>query len=373
MATADVVHISKRLIGLDSQTRVSNAAIADFISELISPVAAQIERIEYADAGGQSKVSLVAQLGEGEGGLALSAHMDTVPGLGWPTDPLEARTEGGRLYGLGACDMKGPLACTLIAALTYPTLDARRPLTLLYSSDEETDTEGARRIARDSRILASVRPEYCIVAEPTDLQVVNAHKAAVTFSATAKGRAAHSSTGEGINANNKMIPFLYDLWRLQQELTEQEAYRDPDFEPPFPDWNIVIDNFDAAPNVTVPMSHCTVNFRYTRRLDPLPIIRMVEDSARANGVGLTYWTSGGPLFTPPGAPLVPLAREVAGQRAPITVPYRTDACALSSAFPCIVFGPGSHKQAHTVNEWVSLEQLHQGVELYQRFIRRVCV
>ena len=368
----DVIGLTRKLISLDSQSQVSNAAIANFIAEFIGPSAAQVERIEYTDSGGQSKVSLVVQLGEGEGGLALSAHMDTVPGLDWPADPFEARTEGDRLHGLGACDMKGPLACTLIAARSYAALDASRPLTLLYSADEETDTEGARRIAQDSRTLASVRPEYCIVAEPTGLSVANAHKAAVTFSAEAKGVAAHSSIGEGTNANIQMIPFLYDLWGIQRELMENEAYRDADFEPPYPDWNIVIDNFGTAPNVTVPRSRCTINFRYTHRMDPGPIIRRVEDLARTYGVGLSYWSSGSPLFTPPDSPLVQLALEVADQQEPVTVPFRTDACILASAFPCIVFGPGSHKQAHTVNEWVSMEQLQHGVEVFQRLIRSVC-
>ena len=331
-----------------------------------------MERIEYVDRNGVRKVSLVVQLGEGEGGLALSAHMDTVPGIGWQADPFRARQEGDRLYGLGACDMKGPLACTIVAAHSYHALDATRPLTLLYSADEETDTEGAIRIMRESKLLASARPEYCVIAEPTDLRVANAHKAAVTFSATTEGRAAHSSTGEGTNANISMIPFLYEMWRLHQELMENEGYRDAEFEPPYPDWNIVIDNFDTAPNVTVPKSVCTVNFRYTPKLDPEPIIRRVEDSARASGVDLSYWSSGDPLLTPADSPLVRLALETSGQRRPVSVPYRTDACVFAPALPCIVFGPGSHRQAHTADEWVSVEQLHKSVLFYEGMIRRVC-
>ena len=179
---SDVVDITRSLIELDSQSRVGNVAIADFIAGLVDPMARDVERLEYTDSGGQHKVSVVVQIGEGEGGLALSSHMDPVPGLDWPGDPFVARTDGDRLY-------------------------VTRPLTLLLSTDEETDTEGALRIARDSKILAAVRPDYCIVAEPTDLHVANAHKAAVTFIAETEGWAAHSSTGEGINANNRMIPF----------------------------------------------------------------------------------------------------------------------------------------------------------------------
>jgi acetylornithine deacetylase len=368
----DVVDVASRLIGLDSQSHVSNVAVADYVVGLVGQAATRVERIEYADRAGLQKISIVAQFGEGRGGLALSSHMDTVPGLGWSSDPFQATAEGDRLYGLGACDMKGPLAATLVAALAYLGRGYTKPLTLLLSADEETDTEGALRIARESKILADVRPQYCVIAEPTDLRVANAHKAAVTFSATTTGRAAHSSTGQGVNANIRMIPFANDMWSLYKELTENEDYFDAHFEPPYPDWNIVIDNFDTAPNVTVPKSHVTVNFRYTPQLDPAPIIRRVEESARINGVDLDYWSSGDPLFTPADSPLVRLALELAGEREPVNVPYRTDACIFASAFPCVVYGAGSHEQAHTVDEWVSVAQLHRSVKFYEDAISRVC-
>ena len=372
IATApDVVDVTSRLIGLDSQSHISNVAVADYVTGIVAPAATRLERIEYVDGAGIQKISIVAQFGGGQGGLALSSHMDTVPGLGWSVDPFHARVDGDRLYGLGACDMKGPLAATLVAALSYSGRGAK-PLTLLLSADEETDTEGALRIARESKILADVGPQYCVIAEPTDMKVANAHKAAVTFSATAEGRAAHSSTGLGVNANISMIPFVHDMWGLYKELTENEDYFDTRFEPPYPDWNIVIDNFDTAPNVTVPKSHVTVNFRYTPRLDPAPIIRRVEESARVNGVDLEYWSSGDPLFTSADSPLVQLALELAGEREPVSVPYRTDACVFASIFPCVVFGAGSHEQAHTVDEWVSVAQLHRSVRFYEDAIGRVC-
>ena len=102
----DVETIARKLIAIDSQSHVSNAPLAEFISDILTPFAADIERIEYTDPGGRHKVSLVARIGRGSGGLALSGHMDTVPGLGWDADPFEARVEDGRMYGLGAVDMK---------------------------------------------------------------------------------------------------------------------------------------------------------------------------------------------------------------------------------------------------------------------------
>ena len=368
----DVETLAGKLISIDSQSHVSNVTLAEFVCAYLEPFADDIENIEYTDPDGRRKVSVVARMGEGSGGLALSAHMDTVPGLGWGRDPFEAWVEDGRMYGLGAVDMKGALAATLIAARTYASLGPGEPLTLIYTTDEETDTQGARRIVDESEILRSVGPRYCIIAEPTNLGVVNAHKATITFSATARGRAAHSSSGKGVNANIAMIPFINEMGKLYEELVGDEAYWDPDFEPPFPDWNITIDNHGTAANVTVPLSTCRVNFRYTRTLDPGPVMARVRESAEKAGVELESWSSGPPLYLPPESELVQLALEVTGEQAPISVPYRTDGCMLAEAVPCIVIGPGDLRQAHTVNEWVSVEQLYQSVDLYLKFIQAVC-
>jgi acetylornithine deacetylase ArgE len=368
----DVESIAAKLISLDSRSQIGNALIADFISDFLEPVAERLERIEYTDPAGQRKISLVAQIGKGEGGLALCGHMDTVPALEWPTDPFQARTVDGRLYGLGAVDMKGALACTLAAARSYPELNATKPLALLYTTDEEVDSEGARRIAEGSRILASVRPDFAVISEPTELCVVNGHKADSTFTATAAGRAAHSSSGKGLNANLKMIPFINDMRHIYNELMADEAYWDTDFDPPYPDWNIVIDNFGTPPNITVPTCQCQVKFRYTRNQDPTALVRRVEESARTHGVDLEYRAIGEPLYTPPDSPPVKLSLELAAQERALVVPYRTDASFLGSVLPCIVLGPGSLEQAHTPDEWIGVDQLHRGAELFQRLVQRVC-
>ena len=371
MSISEVVQLTSNLIALNSQTSTSNTELAQFITDFVQPFASEIESIEYIDSNRNHKVSLVVRVGEGEGGLALSAHLDTVPGIGWDADPFEPRVVDDRLYGLGSCDMKGPLACMLLAARTY-TGRGTKPLTLLLSTDEEIDTEGARRIASQSTILKSVQPEYCVIAEPTGLEVAYSHKAAITFTGETRGKAAHSSTGEGVNANIEMIPFLHDMWSIYNDLTENPEYMDTEFQPPFPDWNIVVSNFDTAPNVTVPISRCTINFRYGPRLDPKPIVQRVEESALANGVKLHSWSSGNPLFTPQNSTIIRLALEATGQNTAITVPYRTDACILQSVFPCVVAGPGGYLQAHTVNEWISMDQLHKAVETYNSLIKSVC-
>ena len=67
-----------------------------------------------------------------------------------------------------------------------------------------------------------------------------------------------------------------------------------------------------------------------------------------------------------------LGLELVGQNRALTVPYRTDASILASMFPWIVLGPGSLEQAHTAEEWVSLDQLDRGVELFEQLIESFC-
>ena len=97
----DVETLARKLIANDSQSHVSNTPLAEFVSDILTPFADEIERIEYTDPGGRHKVSVVARVGKGSGGLALSGHMDTVPGLGWDADPFEARVKTGKCTGWG--------------------------------------------------------------------------------------------------------------------------------------------------------------------------------------------------------------------------------------------------------------------------------
>ncbi|MFC7608358.1 M20/M25/M40 family metallo-hydrolase [Teichococcus aestuarii] len=148
MQHADAVaRLAADLVRLDSRSFVSNRAVADRIAAELEGFA--LERLDYADAAGVAKQVIVAHRGP-PGGVALSGHMDTVPDTGWTDDPFSGRIDAeGVLHGLGAADMKGPLAACIVAARTLP---AHLPATLLITTDEETTKMGARRIADHSAL-----------------------------------------------------------------------------------------------------------------------------------------------------------------------------------------------------------------------------
>jgi len=357
-----VLKLATDLIAIDSRSAVSNLPLAERIAQELTGF--ELEPIDWIDAAGVPKRALVAHRGP-PGGFALSGHMDTVPDTGWQTDPWAPRLDqDGRLHGLGAVDMKGPLAACILAARHAPH---GVPATLLITTDEETTKEGARRIARDSALVRRLGLEGIIVAEPTGLRPVRGHRANIQFTATAEGVQAHSATGRGQNANWQLLPFLAALPPIFERLRHDPAFQDPAYDPPFSDFNLVLDNHGSAVNVTVARATARIKFRHSARVDPAPIQAAVEAAARAAGIALTAVADGVPPELPPDHPFVALAERISGLSA-TTAAYGTDATALQAIAPCIVLGPGDIGQAHAPDEWVATASLAAAADLFGRML-----
>ncbi|MFQ3622426.1 MAG: M20/M25/M40 family metallo-hydrolase [Acetobacteraceae bacterium] len=360
-----VLALARDLIAIDSRSGVSNLPIAERIEGELAGF--DVERLDWTDEAGVAKRALVAHRGSARGGAAFSAHMDTVPPAGWTEDPWTPRIEDGALCGLGAADMKGPLAASLIAAKAAPE---GLPVTLLYSFDEETTKDGARLIASRSELLRHVRPKGIVVVEPTGMRCVRGHRVHVQFTATAHGVQAHSSTGAGVNANLTLIPFLAALLPIHARLREDEALQDGAYDPPFSDFNIVIDNHGAAPNIAVGRATAHVKFRYSRGVDPAPVVAAVREAAARAGVQLAERWEGVPPELPPDHPLVAAAVAETGWPA-TTAPFGTDAVMLQDVAPTIVLGPGDVSTAHTPRERIPLAELSAAPQRLLRLAIRI--
>jgi acetylornithine deacetylase len=356
-----VARLTADLVALDSRSPLSNLPVAERIEAALPGF--DIERIDYADANGVAKRCLVAHRGP-PGGYALSGHMDTVPDTGWQDDPWNPSVDAeGVMHGLGSVDMKGPVAACILAAQSVP---AHVPATLLLTTDEETTKQGARAVAA-SEAARRLGLKGIIVAEPTHLRPVRGHRSSINFTATASGVQAHSSTGQGRNANWALIPFLAEMKMVFEKLRHDPALHDDAYDPPFSDFNLIIDNHGTAVNVNVPRATCRIKFRYSRGLDPAPIIAAVRGAAERAGITLEERAEGPPPELPAAHPLVRLAEQLTGQRA-MTVPFGTDASELQEIAPCIILGPGGIETAHTPHECVKLAALDQATELFARFL-----
>lgn len=358
-----VTTLAQDLVRIDSRSGLSNLAVADRLESELS--AFELERLDYKDAAGVNKSVLVAA--RGTGGVAFCGHMDTVPAIGWTTDPWSGAIEGDTLHGLGSADMKGPLA-SLIAAATE--LAPSVPVAVLITTDEETTKQGARLIARTSQLAKRFAPRAIVVAEPTGMVPVRGHRANIEFIATATGVQAHSSTGQGENANWKLVPFLAAMRRIYERLRTDPSLQDQAYDPPFSDFNPLIDNHDAALNVTVPKATVRIKYRYSASIDPATIVEAMQEAAEQHGLQLTQNREGSAPELPVDHPLVAAAAALSGA-APRTAPFGTDASELQTLAPCLIWGPGDIKDAHTPTEKTSLAGLAAAVPLYTTLAEQI--
>ncbi|MCS6851747.1 MAG: M20 family metallopeptidase [Gemmataceae bacterium] len=305
--------------------------------------------------------------------IILEAHQDTVPTDQMTIEPFAARIEGGRLYGRGACDIKGGLAA-MLAAFARVVRDRPRGaanVVMACSVDEEHTFLGVQRM-----VQGGLRADAAIVAEPTRLNIVNAHKGVVRWHLSTTGRACHSSAPErGVNAIYRMARLLVGVEQYAEHLRASRA--DPVLGPP----TLSVGRIEGGTSVNTVPDFCRVEV--DRRLIP------GEDPQAAPGqladflnqqAGIDFPFSCNPPWMAKEA-LSPVGSEelvrqlgeaidsVVGQHAVIAVPYGTDASTLArGGTPSVVFGPGDIAQAHTCDEWVPLDEVEQASEILYRFI-----
>lgn len=371
------LEFASRLVSFDSVSRKSNVAVSDCAEQTLRHLGFETERLEYDDANRVRKACVVARKGPGNGGLAYFGHTDVVPADPWFSSehgPFQPTVKEGRLYGRGSCDMKGSIACFWAAASQIPAEQLKRPVYVTCTADEEVGYYGAREVAEKSRLFREMVEgnSHGIIGEPTCLEVVYAHKGTYGFSVVSHGRAAHSSTNKGLNANLAMIPFLAEMKAIHDELESDPAWQNSEFEPSGVSWNIGINDHTAAINITPPQSICTVYFRPMPGQNGDVLIERARLAAQRSGLEFRRGHSGKPLYVDPGSPFVQSVLKLAGKAQPRTVAYGTDGAMFGDLRNLLVLGPGDIAQAHTHDEWIELAELERGTALYKRLIEHFC-
>jgi acetylornithine deacetylase len=360
-----VVDLLSGMIAIDSRSSVSNVPIANFMESQLDGW--EIERIDYVDGDGIAKTNIVAADPESASPLVFAGHLDTVSAAGWDTDPFRATIAGDRLTGLGSTDMKGPIAAFLSAARQLEP--AVRPKIVL-TADEEVTKRGVREVVAKSRLLHDQTPKCFIVCEPTCLDVVRGHRVDVQFVVHSHGRQAHSSTGRGLNANLQLVPFLADIRDLHLRLRRDVTLHDPQYDPPFCDLNFVIDNYGTFPNVTVGLATCRIKFRYSKSIDPRPVIDEIRRAAESGGLDIEVRPEAPPPELPADAPLVRAMEQILGRKACV-MGLGTEASEYSRMAPSLIVGPGDIDVCHKPAESISIRELHEAVGIYQRIAKEL--
>ncbi|HJP30911.1 MAG TPA: M20/M25/M40 family metallo-hydrolase [Candidatus Latescibacteria bacterium] len=373
----DVIKLTNELVSYRSESMLTNVPVTRRVIDVLRQLKFQVEQLPYDDRNGVKKLCVVARLGKGAGGLTMMSHDDVVPAKqeeGWTQDPYKVRPSGGKLFGRGVCDMKGPLAASLCAAARFKASDLKQPVFIVVTADEEIHARGAWEIVRRSKLFKDASSGYGLICEPTRLGVVYAHKGSLSIRATTRGKAAHTSTLKGRNANLDMIPFLVEMKKINELVLSSKRYRNDEFTPPHSEWSIGINDHNVATNIYPVTSTCTVNYRPMPGTDIDGLIERTQVAAKKHRVKIEITRPGDPVYTDPTSAIVRTSLKLSGSRKARTVPYGTDGLAFRTKMDnLVVLGPGDIAQAHTVDEWVEVEQLHKGVQLYERFIDHVCV
>ncbi|MBT6156689.1 MAG: M20 family metallopeptidase [Planctomycetaceae bacterium] len=374
----DALSCLKEMMAFESTSVLSNAPVSDYVETTLKSLDFATERVEFDDAAGVRKVNIIGKKGSGSGGLAYFGHTDVVPADPWLFDdhgPFTPTVKGDKLYGRGSCDMKGSIACMIAAAGQVSAAELKQPIYITCTADEEVGYGGAQEVAKRSEFFREMvaGDSHGIIGEPTMLEVVYAHKGTYGIRATSHGKAAHSSTREGLNANLAMIPFLAEMKRIHDETEADPDWQHDEFDPPTITWNIGINDHTKAVNITPPQSVCTVYFRPMPGQKPNELLDRVRAAAEEHGLELEIKSRANPLYVQPDSPFVQEMLELAGRTTPRTVSYGTDGTMFTALKQLIVFGPGDIAQAHTHDEWIALEQVDLGVEMFGRAIKKWCL
>ncbi len=374
----NAVEYAKRLLAVPSVSSQSNVPVSQVVEALLRELGFQTEFLEFVDPNGVSKANVIGKLGTGVGGLAYFSHTDVVPADTWSIlehGAFDPTVRDNRLYGRGSCDMKGSIACMLAAARRLQGQVLWEPLYVVCTADEEVGFHGARNVVEKSSFYREMvaGQSRAVIGEPTELSVVHAHKGIFGFRVISHGKAAHSSTRDGLNANLAMIPFLAEMKRIHDETRTDLRWLNDEFDPPWISWNIGINDLNCAVNITAPQSICTVYFRPMPGQNGEELVSRARQAAEQNGLEFRQECAGHPLYGDPNSEFIRETLKVAGGTKSKTVCYGTDGVMFTELKQILVCGPGSIQQAHTDDEWISLDQLQRGTDLFEQLVQRWCI
>ncbi len=374
-----------RLIRHPTVSTESNLALIAEVEAALAALGFRCRRFPNPDGG---KANLLASIGpERPGGIVFSGHTDVVPTAGqvWSHDPFDPWVAEGRLYGRGATDMKGFLGVVMALAPEMAAAPLARPIHLAFSYDEEIGCAGVRPLVRH---LAEqeVRAELVLIGEPTDMQVVTAHKGIRVLRTTVKGRAAHSSQpASGANAIAALARIALAIEAQAAHLARTE--RDERFDPPHTTVNLGQIRGGEAVNIVAEQAELLWEYRPLPGTDADAILARIRHVAEhevlpvlsAGGeeqVAITFETiaAAPPLESGDNEAAEELVRRLLGANRAHAVSFTTEAGLFQriAGLPTIVCGPGAIAQAHRPDEWVALDQLARAIALVRALIARAC-
>jgi len=339
--------------------------VADFLATVAARAGLEVEFQKVA-LGRSNVIARLLPRNKIRQTILLAPHLDTV---GADDSQLIPRRKNGRLYGRGACDTKGSVAAMLTALCGLANTKSRPNETEIVFAglvDEENAQAGSRALT-----AGGFKADLAIIGEPTRLQVVTAHKGDLWLQLETRGNAAHGATPQlGQNA-------VHEMARIVDMLETDYAMRLRKRRHPLlgtATVNVGTICGGTQPNIVPDRCVITIDRRTLPGETETSVRREIAVLLRAKRlsakISSTKLASCLPLETSPKLPLVRRFLRSVGQARSVGVDFFCDAAVLSrGGIPSVVFGPGDIAQAHTADEWISLDSLERGKNLLLNFLK----
>ncbi|MEE8515363.1 MAG: acetylornithine deacetylase [Alphaproteobacteria bacterium] len=363
------LELLRRLVGFDTVSHKSNLELIDFVRGYLFDLGVDSTLIH--DDGG-AKANLYATLGANDRpGLLLAGHTDVVPvdDQDWSSDPFTLTERDDKLFGRGACDMKGFIAAALALAPEFVERSEGPPVHFAFTFDEEVGCFGAQSLVEHFAHLP-VRPKACVVGEPTSMRVINGHKGKVSYRCEVLGLEGHSAyTDKAVNAVEAAAELVARLRAMARRLKSDGPF-DTSFDPPYTTVHTGTIEGGTALNI-VPRS-CAFDFeiRTLPGQDPEHLIKELKEFAEQTlapemhavspATGFSWVKSSAiPALAPiADCDIADRAMALTGDNAPGHISFATEAGLYQeAAIPTIVCGPGDIKDAHRPDEFVTRDQI----------------
>ena len=375
----DSVKILTDLIAFKTVSGEDNNSLINYCDEILKKLGATSFKTFDNE---KKRVNLFATLKakklNGKKPIILSGHTDVVPvSKSWSTDPFKATIKGDKLYGRGACDMKGFIACTLAYAPIYSKTNLDRDIHFSFTFDEETACQGAPILIEELK-KKGIKDGICIIGEPTNMKIIDAHKGCYEYTTYFEGLAGHSSAPhKGVSAVEYAARYVNKLIELRQKLIDRTP-KDSIFDPPYSTLQIGGVFGGIAHNVIA--DKCHVNWE-TR-----PVVK--EDGVFLN---LELDKYANEVLLPEMRKIYPnssIKKKIIGEIIGFDRDTESEACELVSSLTgdnsrevvsfgteaglfqeigisTVVCGPGSIEQAHKIDEYIVLDELKKCLDLLE--------
>ena len=377
------IQILEKLISFDTVSSNSNLEIISYCEKILKDAGAETTLIKNR---AETKANLFATIGSvDQPGIILSGHTDVVPVTSqkWQTNPFKLTEIDNKLYGRGTADMKSFVACALNAASKASSMNLKTPLHFSFSYDEEIGCVGVRSLIEMLK-NSPINPLFCIVGEPTSMQVMSGHKGKVNASVLIKGKEAHSAlTTKGLNSIYLASEFIQGIQSIQTNLINNSTH-DNDFEVPYTTLQVGKIEGGVAVNIVPSSSSLLFEIRSLHSDDPNLILKDIKilsekivkshiDKFPDTEIEIKVTSQYPALNTMKNSDVISFLNGLTGNNSVEKVSFGTEGGLFSNELniQTAICGPGSMNQGHQPDEYIEKAQIDLCDQMLENLLNKL--